>query len=113
MINIREYYEKDGKTLPGKKVKKQQLSASSTAYLHSNYKGISLTVPQFSALVSSLPDIHRTLKDKGEHVSLPQFEESGIASQSASVMEEKDEQSSDQKSAGKRNFDATSDEDEE
>ncbi|KAF1356289.1 transcriptional Coactivator p15-domain-containing protein [Delphinella strobiligena] len=53
-VNIREYYDKDGKTLPGK-------------------KGISLSIEQFNALVELLPQIEDSLKSKGEPVSRPSY----------------------------------------
>lgn len=42
-VNVREYYEKDGKTLPGK-------------------KGISLTVPQWKKLLESADAINEKIK---------------------------------------------------
>ncbi|KAJ6172436.1 hypothetical protein N7470_001503 [Penicillium chermesinum] len=48
MVSIREYYEKDGKALPGK-------------------KGISLPMDQFSAFITLLPEIEEALVEAGEH----------------------------------------------
>ena len=45
-LNIREFYEKDGKHLPGK-------------------SGIALNAEQVGALVSALPDIVKALSEKG------------------------------------------------
>ncbi|KAE8361029.1 transcriptional Coactivator p15-domain-containing protein [Aspergillus caelatus] len=54
LVNIREYYEKDGQELPGK-------------------KGISLPIDQFSSLVTLLPEIELTLKDSGVSVPRPDY----------------------------------------
>ncbi|KAE8335391.1 hypothetical protein BDV24DRAFT_8902 [Aspergillus arachidicola] len=54
LVNIREYYEKDGQELPGK-------------------KGISLPIDQFASLVTLLPDIELTLKDIGVSVPRPDY----------------------------------------
>ncbi|KAJ9228553.1 hypothetical protein DTO166G5_8471 [Paecilomyces variotii] len=90
MVNIREYYEKDGQELPGK-------------------KGISLPIEQFSAFVSLLPEIESVLHEKGIAVPRPEYNESG-------EKVEADKGNSDTKDAastGRSNIEETSDEDEE
>ncbi|KAF5551524.1 transcriptional Coactivator p15 family [Fusarium mexicanum] len=45
-VNLREYYDKDGKTLPGK-------------------KGISLSIEQYNAFLKAVPQINAALRAKG------------------------------------------------
>ncbi|CVK92548.1 uncharacterized protein FMAN_07442 [Fusarium mangiferae] len=45
-VNIREYYDKDGKSLPGK-------------------KGISLSIEQYNAFLKAVPQINAALRAKG------------------------------------------------
>ncbi|KAI9899994.1 hypothetical protein N3K66_004256 [Trichothecium roseum] len=85
-INIREYYEKDGKTLPGK-------------------KGISLSVEQYTALLKVVPAINAALKEKGfviEDLDDAVEEEPVVAKSKKNTAKPK-----------KSNIDATSDEDSE
>ncbi|KAL2811167.1 transcriptional Coactivator p15-domain-containing protein [Aspergillus granulosus] len=91
MVNIREYYEKNGEELPGK-------------------KGISLPVDQFSALMTLLPDIETALQEKGVSVPRPNYTGQGAASGG-----DEEEDSTDELSAPgptRKNIEATSDEDE-
>ena len=53
-MDIREFYEKDGKALPGK-------------------KGISLSIEQYTTLMDLLPDIESALKSKGIAVPRPSY----------------------------------------
>ncbi|KAF1810787.1 putative RNA polymerase II transcriptional coactivator [Eremomyces bilateralis CBS 781.70] len=56
MVSLREYYEKDGKVLPGR-------------------KGITLTLEQYSNLVTLLPHIEKVLDDREEQVARPEYDE--------------------------------------
>ncbi|RCI09067.1 hypothetical protein L249_5106 [Ophiocordyceps polyrhachis-furcata BCC 54312] len=85
LVNIREYYEKDGKMLPGK-------------------KGISLSVEQYTALLKSVPAINAALGEMGQTVSdAPRTDDLPIVDKPAT--KEKTRKSS------KANIEATSDED--
>lgn len=84
-IAIREYYEKDGKHLPGK-------------------SGINLTTEQFSILLLALPELTAALAEKGLTIPRPDYDGS---SRGGDVVEAEKEKET------KRNFDATSDEEEE
>jgi hypothetical protein len=72
MINIREFYEKDGKSLPGK-------------------KGIALSIEQYAAVVTLLPEIEEVLKGKGIEVPRPEY---GGKAVKEAVAEENEEEES-------------------
>ncbi|KAK2597480.1 hypothetical protein QQS21_005950 [Conoideocrella luteorostrata] len=86
LINVREYYEKDGKMLPGK-------------------KGISLSVPQYIALLKAAPSINATLGKLGQAVG-------NIEDVADAVVEPTKTTKKDKNKPSKANIDATSDEDE-
>ncbi|KYK60307.1 Transcriptional Coactivator p15 family protein [Drechmeria coniospora] len=93
MVNIREYYDKDGKMFPGK-------------------KGISLSVEQYTALIRAAPAISAALKEMGQPI-----DEANHLGETAMVMKgskaEKSKPGTGEKTkAAKANFDTTSDEDE-
>lgn len=82
-IAIRDYYEKDGKMLPGK-------------------TGVNLNIEQLSALLLALPELTAALAEKGLTVPRPDYDGDGGV-----IVEPEAEKEA------KRNFDATSDEEEE
>ncbi|KAF7545693.1 hypothetical protein G7Z17_g8979 [Cylindrodendrum hubeiense] len=86
LVNIREFYEKDGKTLPGK-------------------KGISLSVEQYTALLKAVPAINAALRDLGNPVDEPDEPMS-----TALIPTSKPKK--DRSKSSRANIDATSDEDE-
>lgn len=96
MISIREYYEKDGNWLPGK-------------------KGITMTIEQYGALMGVLPAVDRELR-KGGVDDLPRPDYS--ASEDADVVEDEPEDETEEseeevnQGGGKANHEATSDEEE-
>ncbi|EGD94694.1 hypothetical protein TESG_02202 [Trichophyton tonsurans CBS 112818] len=98
LVNVREYYEKDGQELPGK-------------------KGISMTLEQFNSLVTLLPEISAVIEQKGGNVTRPDFSGSAAtAGEEDEEMSDVDEEKSKSNSKAKKpsptkNFEATSDED--
>ncbi|KAJ5964639.1 ssDNA-binding transcriptional regulator [Penicillium vulpinum] len=89
-VNVREYYEKDGQQLPGK-------------------KGISMPVDQFAVIISILPGIEQALKENGETLPRPVYSAEG----SQSDQGEQGQGHSDNQSPSKQNIEATSDEESE
>ncbi|KAK6217361.1 putative transcriptional Coactivator p15 [Colletotrichum tabaci] len=85
-INIREYYEKDGEMLPGK-------------------KGISLTVAQYETLVKVIPAINEKLRTIGHDVD--NVKEGGDAPTAVESLKKPVKEKS---KAKKSNIEATSDE---
>lgn len=97
MISIREYYEKDGNWLPGK-------------------KGISMTLEQYGALMGVLPAVDRELRRGGvEDLPRPDYStsEDGAAVKDEPGDEtEASEEEEENAGGGRANHEATSDEEE-
>ncbi|KDN63238.1 putative transcriptional Coactivator p15 [Colletotrichum sublineola] len=85
-INIREFYEKDGDMLPGK-------------------KGISLNIAQYEALVKAIPAISEKLRAMGHDVE--DVEEDGGA---PTALESQKKSTKEKAKVKKSNIEATSDE---
>jgi hypothetical protein len=106
-VNIREYYEKDGKTLPGKKVSLSRSGETEAAMLERTNadlrrKGISLSVEQYLALLKAAPGINAALRAKGQAVDDP--DEMDIEEPDVSTNKKRPK-------SDKSNIEATSDED--
>lgn len=90
MVNIREYYEKDGKSLPGK-------------------QGINMPIEQFNTFMSLLPQVFEELEEKGVEVKRPKF---GTSEVKKVDEDDEDDQPRKKTKSKKSNIEATSDEDE-
>ena len=82
MINIREFYEKDGKMLPGKKVSLIRESPVISDHCgpgsvldcsYTNRQGISLSLDQYKSVLHILPAIEDILSTKGITVPRPDY----------------------------------------
>ncbi|OAR04028.1 hypothetical protein LLEC1_05724 [Akanthomyces lecanii] len=84
LVNIREYFEKDGKHLPGK-------------------KGISLSLEQYTALIKLVPSINGQLREMGQLIDTAEDAQNDVTAIAKKSKKEKSD---------KANIEATSDEDE-
>lgn len=92
MISVREYYEKDGDWLPGK-------------------KGISMTLDQYAGLISVLPGIEKELRRSGIQ-DVPRPDYSSVDNAGGGIKTEvEDEDDTEQGADTRANHEATSDED--
>lgn len=134
MVNIREFYEKDDKMLPGKKVQPRLEGDSLIALRHPSLictpltppQGISLSVDQFKGVIEALPEIEAALRAKDITIPRPTYssdqtvkdeakeeeEEEAVADDDEEVPAESSKGELDRFKMGKGNHEATSDEDE-
>lgn len=98
MISIREYYEKDGTWLPGK-------------------KGINMTLEQYGALMGVIPAVDRELR-RGGVENLPRVKYGDGVEDGGEVKDEPDDEDETEETeasgdgGGRANHEATSDEEE-
>ncbi|KAL5321803.1 hypothetical protein ACEPPN_009766 [Leptodophora sp. 'Broadleaf-Isolate-01'] len=111
LINIREYYEKDGEYKPSSKVQSfvAQLSVM-RALTYPPTQGISLTVDQYKALLEVLPKLNKHLK--GMNIDVSASAVSDEEPEEESEEEAKPKKRVKAKKQEKANIEATSDEDE-
>ncbi|KAL5332845.1 transcriptional Coactivator p15-domain-containing protein [Aspergillus crustosus] len=93
MVNLREYYEKDGEQLPGK-------------------KGITLPIDQFSTLMTLLPDIELVLQEKGETIPRPKYDNFDTLPGGDDEVDDSTDELLGAAPPSRKNIEATSDEDE-
>ena len=106
LVNIREYYEKDGQTLPGKKV----LSQSTFSLLRPSLtprQGISLSIEQYRALIKFIPEINAQIRKEGEEI-----DDGSGTNLEGSDGEKALVETTKKRPSKKSNIEATSDEDE-
>ncbi|RFU23922.1 hypothetical protein B7463_g12419, partial [Scytalidium lignicola] len=113
LINIREFYEKDGKMLPGKKVYEIHAKVLLTAKLTESFaliKGISLTIDQYIALLQAIPGINANLRELGIEIGNSAEAEVSAEESEAEIKPARKARMKARKPE-KSNIDATSDED--
>lgn len=99
LINIREYYDANGKLMPGK-------------------KGISLSLAQYQNLLKVIPQLNADLRKQGHVIEDPKFAEVAektddpVETPQVKALESKKENSKKEKKPRKSNIDVTSDEEE-
>ncbi|KAK3951973.1 ssDNA-binding transcriptional regulator [Pseudoneurospora amorphoporcata] len=99
LVNIREYYDANGKLMPGK-------------------KGISLSLAQYQALLKVIPQLNADLRKQGHAIEDPEFAEvaeptdAPVESPKVKALESKKENKKKEKKPRKSNIDVTSDEEE-
>jgi hypothetical protein len=85
LVNIREYYEKDGQMLPGKKVSEIMVVLAKAMRMTNVLQGISLTVEQYNAILQAAPLIERVLKQQDVPVVRPDYDGLGALEQDEEV----------------------------
>ena len=110
MVGIREYYEQNGKILPGKKVRNVLATGIQPSMTNERLQGISMPVDQFSAFVELLPQIEKELAKKGEKVPRPQYD--GVKKEEDVKQELESDDDGGNSRPKRSNIEATSDEDE-